>query len=159
SVNEGATSAAVAFASPSGGTGGYTYSYDFNNDGTFEVTGSSSASATVPESYLDDGPATRVVHGRITDSLGGYRDYTTSITINNVAPTPSITGPSSATAGSAVNFKGAATDPSTADTNAGFSYSWNFGDGSAAATGASVSHAYVNPGTYTVTLSATDKDG
>ena len=35
------------------------YSYDFDNDGTFEVTSSASrASATVPASFLANGPAT-----------------------------------------------------------------------------------------------------
>jgi hypothetical protein len=37
------------------------------------------------------------------------------------------------------------------------SYSWDFGDGTAAATGPSVSHAFTTPGTYTVTLTITDK--
>src|SRR5207248_1814478 len=35
---------------------GFTYSYDFNDDGTFEVSGSGSASAVVPATYLSDGP-------------------------------------------------------------------------------------------------------
>jgi len=45
-----------------------------------------------------------------------------------------------------------------ADTNVGFSYGWNFGDGGTG-TGASVSHTYAQAGTYTVKLTATDKDG
>jgi PKD repeat protein len=158
SVTEGTTTAKVTFANPAGGTGGYTYSYDFNNDGTFEVTGSS-ASANIPESYFDDGPSTRVVHGRITDGLGGYTDYTTSITVTNVAPTPTITLPSATDATIAVPFTGSATDPSTADTGAGFTYAWNFGDGTGPAAGASVSHAFATADTYTITLTATDKDG
>ena len=70
SVAEGTSTASVAFSNVGGGSGGYTYSYDFNNDGAFEVTGSASASAAVPESYLDDGPSTRVVRARVTDSSG-----------------------------------------------------------------------------------------
>src|SRR5262249_54582698 len=65
-VNEGSTGT-VSFSNASGGSGGYTYSYDFNNDGVFEVTNSASATAIVPASYLADGPGSRVVHGRITD--------------------------------------------------------------------------------------------
>src|SRR5262245_15246773 len=159
SVSEGTATAMVAFSNVSGGSGGYTYSYDFDNDGTFEVSGSASASATVPESYLDDGPSTRVVHGRVTDGSGASKDYTASISVTNAAPTPSITPPPSAVAGVAATFAASASDPSTADTKAGFSYSWDFGDGTAAAAGASPSHGYDSPGTYTVTLTATDKDG
>jgi PKD repeat protein len=158
SVSEGTTTAVVTFSNPIGGSGGYTYSYDFNNDGTFEITGSSSATSTIPESYVDDGPATLVVHGRITDSLGGYVDYTTTITVTNVTPIPSITPPFSLTAGSAGTFTASATDPSTADTKAGFTYTWNFGDGGSGS-GANPSYTYASAGTYTVTLTATDKDG
>ena len=78
--------ATAAFANSAGGSGAYTYSYDFNNDGNFEITGSSTANATIPESYLDDGPSTRVVHGRITDGLGGYTDFTFSTTVT-IRPT------------------------------------------------------------------------
>jgi PKD repeat protein len=144
-VNEGSTGT-VSFSNPSGGAGGYVYSFDFNNDGTFEISNSTSATATVPASYLADGPATRVVHGRITDSLGLFTDYTTSIQVNNVAPTPAISGPASGTAGTALSFTASATDPSAADTAAGFTYSWAFGDGGSG-TGTSAGHAYAAAGT------------
>jgi chitodextrinase len=159
SVSAGSTNATVTFSGSTGGAGGYKYSYDFNNSGSFEVTGSTNPTATIPESYVDSGPATLVVHGRITDSSGAFTDYTTSITINDVAPTPTITPPASLVAGTSATFKGSATDPSTAATNAGFTYSWNFGDGSSAVSGASPSHTYANAGTYTVALSVTDKAG
>src|SRR5206468_3515650 len=91
-VSEGST-AKVTFSSVTGGSGGYKYSYDFGNDGTFEVVNSTSATATVPATYLDDGPGTRVVHGRVRDSRGEFADFTTTVPINNVAPMPSISGP------------------------------------------------------------------
>src|SRR5262249_37023427 len=125
-VNEGSTGS-VSFTNVTGGSGGYTYSYDFNNDGTFEVTGSASASATVPASFLDDGPSTPYVRGRVTDSSGAFVEYTTSIVVNNVAPSATISGPSSAAVGTAVTFSATATDPSTRDTQAGFNYFWTFG--------------------------------
>ena len=83
-VNEGSTGT-VSFASVTGGTGPYTYSYDFNNDGTFEITGSTQATATVPAQYLAN-PGSVTVHGRVTDSTGAFVNYTTTITVNNVAP-------------------------------------------------------------------------
>ena len=58
----------MAFANVTGGTGPYKYSFDFNNDGVFEIVDGTSASATVPASYLADGPGTRVVKRRIKDT-------------------------------------------------------------------------------------------
>jgi PKD repeat protein len=157
SVNEGST-AVVTFTSPSGGSGSYTYSYDFNSDGTFEVSNSTSSQAVVPASFLDDGPGARIVHGRITDSSGSFTDYTTSIPVNNVAPTAAPGGPYSSFPNFTIIFTGSATDPSPADTAAGFTYAWDFGDGSTGS-GLSPSHAYAATGTYTVTLTVTDKNG
>ncbi|TMK42610.1 MAG: PKD domain-containing protein [Actinobacteria bacterium] len=54
-----------------------------------------------------------------------------------------------------VSFTGTASDPDGTIA----SYSWNFGDGSAPATGQTVTHAYANPGNYTVTLTVTDNGG
>ena len=51
------------------------YSYDFDNDGTFEVTVTSSASATVPASFLADGPGTRTVRAVVADNDGGFTSY------------------------------------------------------------------------------------
>jgi 6-phosphogluconolactonase (cycloisomerase 2 family) len=63
---------------------GFTYSYDFNNDGTFETTGTAN-SASVPGDLLAHA-GTRVVHARISDSFSGATDYTTTIHIADVAP-------------------------------------------------------------------------
>ncbi len=77
---------------------GFRYTFDFDNDGTFDsgdgtYSGSgTSASAVVPASFLADGSGTRTVKGRILDKDGGYNDYTTTITINNVAPTANDDG-------------------------------------------------------------------
>src|SRR5262249_28782942 len=58
-----------------------------------------------------------------------------------------------------VRLTGSATDPSAADTAAGFAGSWDFGDGSPPAQAFDVSHVYGEPDTYTATLTAADKDG
>src|SRR5262249_34394671 len=109
-------------------------------------------------SFLADGPFTRTVQARVTDSAGHFTDYTRTIQVVNVPPTAKISGPSAGNAGQALSFTASATDPSPVDTQAGFTYAWTFGDGSSA-TGQSVSHAYGAAGTYTVTLTATDKNG
>src|SRR5262245_54796958 len=68
------------------------FAYDLDNDGTFDIgdgtyAGSvTSSSAVVPASLLADGPGTRTVRGRIMDKDGASADFTTTITINNVAP-------------------------------------------------------------------------
>src|SRR5262249_26134537 len=114
--------------------------------------------ATVPASYLDDGPGGRVVRGRMKDKDGGFTDYTTTVTINNVVPTANAGGPYSGTAGTTIIFKATATDPSQADTAAGFTYTWDFGDGGVGS-GPTPGYAYAKVGTYTVRLTAKDKDG
>jgi PKD repeat protein len=155
-VNEG-SAGSVSFANASGGSGGYLYSYDFNNDGTFEVSGSANATASVPAAFLADGPAARTVRGRISDSAGAFRDYTASISISNVAPAVTLAN-RSGTTGNALVFSAGVTDPSSADTAAGFSYAWNFGDG-ATSIQTNPSHSYANPGSYTVSVTVTDKNG
>ena len=79
-------------------------------------------------------------------------------TVNNVAPTASLFGPTTGAAENVLTFTASATDPGSLDTAAGFAYNWNFGDGTTA-TGATASHIYSAAGTYTVSVTATDKDG
>src|SRR5262249_43077538 len=74
---------------------GFRYSYDFNNDGTFEVVDSASASATVPASYLT-GVGLHTIHGRIKDKDGDVSDYTTTLNVTSAAV---ISGPASGVRG------------------------------------------------------------
>jgi hypothetical protein len=155
-VNEGSTGT-VSFSNVTGGSGGYTYSFDFGNTGKFEVTNSSSPTAVVPSSFLADGPAGLVVRGVVTDNKGAQASYTTTIQVNNVAPTAAITSASANAAGNTFAFAGTGSDPSAAD-QASLQFAWDFGDGGAGA-GQSASHSYAAPGTYAVRLTVTDKDG
>lgn len=93
---------------------------------------------------------------------------TSTMTVQNVAPSPTFTGPQFGFATFPASFTIAATDMSPADQAAGFTYSINWGDGSAAdvipasasnGSARTVTHAYAQPGTYQAVLSATDKDG
>ena len=129
-VNEGST-ATVSFTnatdpSTTDTAAGFTYRYDFDNDGTFDASGSA-ASVTVPASYLADGPATRTVRAQIEDKDGGFMEYTTDITVNNVAPTATLgnDGPVDEGSTGTVGFTDAL-DPSTTDTEAGFVYRYDF---------------------------------
>src|SRR5262249_48482381 len=70
---------------PSSLPGQIRYSYDFGNDGSFEITDSSQPSAVVPAAYLAEGPGNLEVRGRIANDGGEY-ETTTTIHINNVAP-------------------------------------------------------------------------
>jgi hypothetical protein len=149
-VNQGGT-ANVFFTHQAGGSGGYTYSYDFNNGGTFQIVNSPSASATVPASYLA-APGDHVVHGRITDSAGLFSDYTTTITVHSsLSVQPG--GPYSGVVGTPIAFRATATGPA-----GGFTFSWSFGDGTFA-DGQAVNHAYAAPGNYVVAVTVTDADG
>ncbi len=140
-----------------------TYSYDFDNDGTFELTGTA-PTATVPAQFLADGPGARTVRAVVADDDGGNLALTTEITITNAAPTATIDGPSTTTVGVPVTLKVGAVDPSTGDMAGSFTFTVDWGDGSAvqSVTGPAdppVSHTYLSAGTFTVTATATDRDG
>ena len=81
-----------------------TYSYDFNNDGTFEVAGSPSATAAVPAGLTADGPRAVAVRGRVTAADGRFADYTTQLQVANAAPTPTAGGSSVVPSGSAASM-------------------------------------------------------
>ncbi|MFT3879449.1 MAG: PKD domain-containing protein [Gemmatales bacterium] len=169
-VNEGSTGL-VSFASASDPSltdknAGFKYSFDFNNDGVFEITDSTSASATVPSSFLADGPNSRLVRGRISDKNGGYTDYTTSIAINNVAPVvQALSGPTQAVPGQTASYTSLFSDVGVLDTH---TVSFNWGDGTTSTGTVTESsgsgsftgnHVYSSPGVFTITATVKDKDG
>jgi hypothetical protein len=112
----------------------------------------------------DDGPATYQVTVRVTDNgLPALHDTQTfTIIVLNVPPTPQILGaPDSSPEGSLISLGSSVTDPSGADTAAGFAEAWSVtknGAAYSAGSGPSVSFTPDDNGTYVVTLSATDKD-
>jgi parallel beta-helix repeat protein len=82
---------------------------------------------------------------------------------SNVAPTPAIGGaPAGSPEGTAIALTGSATDPSSADTAASFTFSWGVtknGNPYLTGSGSTFSFTPNDNGTYIVQLSATDKDG
>jgi hypothetical protein len=96
----------------------------------------------------DDGPATYPV--TITATAGQQQAFATfDVAVANVAPTITSLTPSTPVVlvGQPVTFSGTATDPSSADSSAGFSWS------TASPT------TFDTCGTHTVSATATDKDG
>jgi Ca2+-binding RTX toxin-like protein len=136
--------------------------WDYNYDGVNFDVDATGASPTFSAAGLD-GPSTRTIALRVIDNVGAATIATTSLTVNNVPPTASVTGDTFGVPGLPRSFTLSATDPSNADTAAGFTFHVTFGD-----TGTqnvlpgdplTISHTYTAEGTYTVTVTATDKDG
>ena len=184
-ANEGSTTTTVSFNSPFDPSTvdtslGFHYAYDFNNDGDFNDAGeigdgsyagsSTSAAVLVPATYLTDGPGARTVRMRILDKDGGFTDYTTVITINNVVPVPSISGPGSSYSGTSVTFTGGFTDPAGA-ADGPYVFTWTVSasngqlvpplSGSVATPGAVANFGFTPTaaGTYTVTLTVQEENG
>jgi len=130
--------------SASGGTQPYSYSWTFGDSGTGSGsspshTYQSSGSYTVTLTVTDAGG--QVAHASQTITV--HAKLTASFTYSPSSPLPLLS----------VTFTGSASGGSSP-----YSYSWDLGDGTTA-TGASVTHSYVLPGTYTVTLTVTDANG
>lgn len=138
-------------ATASGGRAPYTYAWDVNNDGQYELGGSSAS-----YSFPDNG--TYTVRVKVTDSAGTSAAATAQVTVSNASPRAAIDCPSTGMPGMSITFSGSATDPSTADTAAGFQYRWDFGDGQTSNQGITT-HVYNTAGAYDVALTVTDKDG
>ena len=125
-----------------------TFTWDFG-DSSPTATGQ-----TPVHTFVDDGSYT--VSLTVDDGQGGADTDTLSVQVSNVAPTIDFAtqdGPQPE--GSAVAFDASASDPGD-DT---LTYTWDFGDGAPTVTGASVSHAYDDEGTWSVTLTVSDGDG
>jgi len=99
-----------------------------------------------------------------TDSLqasflrgaGGTFTDTFSIARNTTPNTPPIASFTSSCTNLSCTFNGSgSSDPDGTITN----YAWDFDDGTPAGTGATPSHTYAAPGTYTVRLTVTDNGG
>jgi large repetitive protein len=173
-VNEGQT-ALVKFSnsydpSTKDFQAGFRYSYDFNDDGIYEIgDGQSYANsvtapqARVPASFLDEGPSRKLIRARIFDRDGGFTEYKTAIRVANVAPTATFAIAGRVVPGRKVSllFTGM-TDPSPSDRLAGFRYAFDFdNDGQFDVVQRSplFERVWSQPGSYTVRGRILDKDG
>jgi extracellular elastinolytic metalloproteinase len=157
---------------------GFRYAFDFDNNGTFEVgsglyaTSSAFAQATVGAAFLPDGttaaPTTLAVRVRVIDRNDGFTDYVVPMTVTNVAPAASLSGPPAVDVGSPLTVSLInQIDPSPVDQAAGFTYSFDFNnDGDFTDPGdvlnsasATAGFTFQTFGTKTVRARVTDKDG
>jgi len=149
-------------ASPADTAAGFHYSFALTPAGLAATYGGATDGASEPFTFDDNGSYT--VYGRIFDKDNDYTQYTTTVVATNVAPTAAITGaPASRPEGTEIDLTGTVTDPSSADTAAGFTYAWTLtrnGSAFVSETGAlTFSFIADDDGTYVVSLQATDKDG
>jgi hypothetical protein len=148
----------------SSGTG-LSYSWDLDGDGIFGETGAGAtrgtetgATPTFSAAGLD-GPTTRTVSLRVTDSNSATSTASATINVNNVAPTLTISGANSVNEGSSYTLNLASSDPGS-DTIASWLITW--GDGSTQTVSgnpSSVTHTFADSGSRTITATATDEDG
>src|SRR2546422_153998 len=131
-------------ASASGGTQPYKYSWDFGDLGT-------GSGSSTNHTYQSAGSYSVTLS--VTDAGGLIAKASRTITVNAPLSARFTYSPSNPLPLLPVTF--------TANASGGtspYNYSWDFGD-RATATGASATHSYVLPGTYTVTLTVTDANG
>jgi len=100
----------------------------------------------------------------VTDLDGDAREGTAEVVVNNVAPLASVVGPTDGVRGQSRTMTLNATDASPVDQAAGFEFNWNWGDGSPTETrsglsGMTIEHVFTEVGTYTLQVTAQDKDG
>jgi hypothetical protein len=131
---------------------GFTYRYACDGALLGPPTADPTATCT-----FDDGPSTHTVLARITDKDGGFADRTTAVSVTNVAPTGRLQLPASPVEeGSSFTLAVAdLTDPSAADTAAGFTVEFDCGGGF----GPSATCTALDDPAHAVKARVADKDG
>jgi hypothetical protein len=157
---------------------GVRYAYDFDNNGVYDVggttyaTASTTANALLPAALTADGPATRTVTAALIDKDGGVRTLTTTVTVTNQAPTATV-GNVAVSEGSPATISVTNPADTATDLAAGLRYAYDFGDdgtwdiGSASYAGAVTAATATLPAALTadgpvqraVRVAVIDKDG
>ncbi len=102
---------------------GFTYAFDCG-------AGYNALSTTNGRSCKTTDNGVRNVRGKIQDKDGGVGEYAAAVTVNNVAPSATFSFPASVNEGSGYTLSLLnRTDPSSADTTAGFKQGFDCGDG------------------------------
>jgi len=157
SVNEG-SNIALALVDPVDPSSAdvLSYAFDYGN-GNGYAGASTVSSASCPTD--DDG--SRTVRGKIIDDDGGFTEYSSIVTITNVAPTATFSAQSPVDEGTAFNLAlNSVIDPSSADMTAGFTYAFDCGSGySAFGASSSASCLTTDNGSRAVSGKVKDNDG
>ena len=124
------------------------YEWDFGDGGQ-------AFGAQATHRYSAPGDYTATV--TVTDPDGESATATVQVTVSgNRAPSLALTAdPETGTAPLRVRFEADAVDPEGSTVR----YRYTFGDGAAPANGRRQNHTYRDPGTYTATVTATDREG
>ena len=121
------------------------------------VTGSTTSVSHV----YADGPGNHTISVAATDEDGTFNADGAEVTVQNVAPTLTISGPGTGDEGSTYELTLSSSDPGD-DTITGWSINWGDGSPALVVTGSttSVSHVYGGgPANHTISARATDEDG
>jgi hypothetical protein len=144
----------------SGDTGaGFHYAFDCNGGSLAAATYATSGTGDSTScAFADNG--SYIVSGKIVDKDNGATEYTTVVTVNNLAPTIAISGATNVNEGSPYSLTlGAITDPGT-DTVASYIVHWGDGNTDSYSSNGVQTHTYADgPNSYTITVDLTDEDG
>ncbi|HEY0602688.1 MAG TPA: PKD domain-containing protein, partial [Herpetosiphonaceae bacterium] len=134
---------------------GFSYAFDCDDGNGYRASAGASVVCTTDDNGV------RTVKAKISDKDGGVTEYTATSTINNVAPQATFTASSQVDEGQSISLAlSNASDPSGADTSAGFSYAFNCGSSyGSASSSATASCATDDNGVRTVKARISDKDG
>jgi hypothetical protein len=153
----------IAATDPAGANDPLTYEWDFDNDGTYEV---SDSSPSAQHTFADNGEY--LVGVRVSDGDGGLATSSTTVTVDHVAPTLSNVQatPSTLDEGQSTHLTGTISKPGAVDT---LTLTIDWGDGSgvqnvdlaAGATNFDIQHSYADDDAddqHTITVALRDDD-
>jgi hypothetical protein len=158
-ISEGSSATITVTAHDPGSNDTLSYAYDCDNNGSYE-------SSTGSCSFADNVGSPFMVGVQVSDDDGGSATGSTGVTVNNANPV--VAAPSWASASVACRAAATLTNISFSDAGV-IDYPWtvdiNWNDGSTNFTtntqGAqgNQTHTYNTPGSYSATVTVTDKDG
>jgi len=122
-IDEGSSTTLTASGSDPE-SGDLSYAWDLDGNDSFETAGQSVSFSA------DDGPASPTVQVQVTDDAGNTATDSVTVAVRNVPPAAALGAPASSFAGFPFTLSlTGASDPSSADTAAGFTYALDCGSG------------------------------